>query len=317
MALTASIAAVGAIASTAGSVISARNQKKAAENARDQQISGINDLRRVRERLTREALEGSFLDQYSSSDIFGRRPEEVNLDDSIRRAAILNEGSVRANRGLAELVNTEISQEAARRAGILDPNFRQNVSALSDSARSYLRGEIPDDVIESISIARAEGAAGGIGVPGAQRNATARDLGLTSLDLQARGTSLFQQINAARESIDPVSRQVSLNQFLLSPEQQIQTDIANRAIRASPDPAAQQLFNLDFSGSREEAFAKSSVTPPPVDNSLGVGLQAGGGALSSLAGYFGGSSGGNFSGYDASKAYNPYIPVVQARPVNR
>lgn len=294
MAATAAVAATAVAASTAGSVISARKNRKAQEKVAKNQVASIEQLARIRNSLAEESLQGTFLNQFGADEIFGTKPEEINLADSVRKSALLNEDILALNRDLVERTNTGISEDAIRRAGILDPNFRQSISALSDAARAQLRGEIPEDVIESINRARAEGAAvGGVGTPGAQRAATARDLGLTSLDLQQRGASLFQQINAARESIDPVSRQISLNQFLLTPEQQIQTDIANRAIRAAPDPTAQQLFKNEFTGAREEAFARGNVTVP-VDNTLGAGLSAFGGGLTGLlsSGFFGTPGGG-------------------------
>ena len=297
MALTASIAAVGAIASTAGSISSARAQKKADSKRAKNQASSIADLARIRNNLTEELLSGNFLDRFGSADVFGRRPEELDFAQSQRRAAQVNLENLPLNQQLVDRANQAGSSAAIDRAAILDPNFRQNISQLSESARSLLAGEIPDDVLSSIRRSRAEGAASGIGVIGAQRNATSRDLGLTSLDLQGRGASLFQQINATREAIDPIGRQVALSQLLLSPEQQIQQDTANTALRASADPAAAQFFNNEFLGSREEALARGQVTVP-VNNALGAGLSGLGGSLTGLlqGGFFGTPGSGSGTG---------------------
>lgn len=285
-------AAVATIAGGAlaagGSILGARSQAKSAKAEREQEQQSIDDLRRIRERLTNEALGGDFLGRFGLNEIFGRRPEQVDLRGSIGRSALLNEDILRLNQGLAGRTNQAISEDALRRAGTFDPNFRTNISNLSESARRLIQGDIPTDVIESVRRARAEQGAGGFGGGvGNQRAATARDLGLTSLDLQNRGAGIFQQINAARDAMDPISRQVSLNQFLLTPEQQIQADIANIGIRSSADPAAQRLFEDQYRGLREEATARGQVGVP-VDNTLGAGLSAGSGFLSGLleSGFF-------------------------------
>ena len=273
---------VGGIASGTGAYLGSKNKADAEEEARNQQEGSIAELRRIRERLTNEALGGDFLGRFGLSDIFGRRPEEVNLGQSIRRSARLNEDSILQNQGLVGRTNRAISEDALTRAGNFDPNFKANIRTMSESARRLLQGDIPTDVIESVRRARAEQGAGGFGGGvGNQRAATARDLGLTSLDLQSQGAGLFQQIQAAREAADPVSRQVSLNQFLLTPEQQIQADIANSGIRSSADPAAQQLFEQEFAGLREEATARGQLGVP-VDNSLGSALSSGSGFLKGL-----------------------------------
>lgn len=288
------VAAAGATA--AGSAMSARNQAKAQKQSAKNQAASIADLARVRTELSGQALSGDFMGRFGANDIFGQRPQEVDLQESVRRAAISNLGLIPLNERLVDRANQAQSSAAIERAMALDPNFMQTIAGLSDSARSLVRGEIPEDVLEEIRKRRAEGAAaGGIGTPGALTNATSRDLGLTSLDLQQRGASLFQLINQSRQAIDPVERQISMSQLLLSPEQQINADVANRALRAAPDPTAQQLFTNEFVGSRQEAFARGNVTVP-VDNTLGAGLAGFGGTLSGLIGsgaFGGGSAAGN------------------------
>lgn len=285
----------GAVVGTAGSVISSRNENKAREAAAERQDQSIADLQRIREELSQQALSGDFLGRFGTDDIFGRRPQQVDLQESVRRAAISNLGLIPTNERLVDRVNQAQSAAAIERAAALDPNFQQNIASLSDSARSLLRGEIPEDVMAEIRRRRAEGAAaGGIGTPGAQTNATSRDLGLTSLGFQQQGASLFQVINQARQAIDPIERQVSMGELLLSPEQQINADIANRALRASHDPAAQQLFGINLQGGSQEAIARGQVSVP-VDNSLGTGLSGFGGTLTGLvsSGAFGSGFGSN------------------------
>ena len=287
--------AIGAaVASTAGSAISARKQAKAADKQQKQQISSIADLQRVREGLVAEAEAGTFQGRYGTDDIFGRKPSQFSVRESALRAASDNLATLPAQQNFVEAANRATSADSLRRASEFDPNFQQNVRGLSDSARALINGELPPDVLESIMRNRAEiGATQG--VPGSNRAATSRDLGLTSLDLQNQGASLFTQVNSIRDQIDPLSRQIGLNQQFLSPEQQLQIDAANSALRSSADPAAQQLFNLELRGGREEALARGGVSVP-VDNTLGAGLSGLGGALSGFAGsgLFGGNQQAKF-----------------------
>jgi hypothetical protein len=284
-------AAIGATASLAGSAISARAQKKAGEAQEDRQLEGIASLGQIRQDLVDESLAGTHLGRFSAEDIFGRRQQEIDLNDSIRRASIDNLANLGLNQELVQRANTATTADSIRRASQIDPNFRQNIRGLSDQARQLIQGEIPQDVVESITRARAGQAAAG-GIPGAQRNATARDLGLTSLDLQQQGASLFSQVQSIREQVDPLSRQIGLNQLLVSPSQQLEIDIANNVLRNAPDPVAQGLTALNFQGAREEQLAKSNVKVP-VDNVLGSSLSAAGGAITGLSesGFF--SSFGN------------------------
>jgi len=277
---TAGAAIVGGVASAAGSAISASKQAKAAKSAQKQQIKGIADLGRIREDLQNQALGGTFAGQFGGADIFGRRPDQIDLGESVRNAAQANIGNLGINQDFAQRANTSITDEAIRRASQFDPNFRENVRGLSAQARSLINGEIPEDVLQQITRNRAQLNAGQ-GVPGSQRQATARDLGLTSLGLQQQGASLFTQINAIRDSVDPISRQIGLNQLQISPQAQIEADLANNISRSSADPIAAQLFQNSYAGLREEAFARSGVSVP-VNNTLGAGLSGAGGALTGL-----------------------------------
>ncbi len=311
MAVAASIGA--AVASTAGSVISARSQKKAADKQRKQQLKGVAALRDIRETAVEDILAGEYLDRYGAEHIFGRRADEVDLGQSIRDAIQANTQNLPLNQRFVAEQNQAITQEALRSAQAFDPNFRANLSSLSDQARSLLRGEIPEDVVGEIMRNRA-GQNAAFGVPGSQRQATSRDLGLTSLDLQGRGAGIFAQIQGIRNAVDPIGRQLSLAQQNLTPSQQIEQDLANNVLRSGADPAAQQLFNLSFQGAREEARGKAAA-PVPVNNTLGAGLSAAGGALSGLvqSGLFsGGSTRSNFNP-QGQPVYTPGVPIVQPR----
>ena len=271
------VAIGGAARSMGGSMLSARAAKKAQETARKQEIRGINDLGTIRRDLTEQTQAGTYLGRYGTDDVFGRRPDEVDPGAAVQNAAQANIQNLAANQDLVSRVNQSTTDESMRRASQFDPNFRENIRGLSDQARALLNGEIHEDVLQEITRSRAQFGAGA-GVPGAQRTATARDLGLTSLGLQQQGASLFAQIQSIRESVDPLSRSIGLNQLQITPQQQMEYDIANNMLRSSADPVATQLAALNFSGAREEAFARSNVSVPNT-SVWGTGLSALGGSV--------------------------------------
>ena len=91
----------------------------------------------------------------------------------------------------------------------LDKTFTESMDALKENASkmeslssSYLKGEIPSDVQAQIRRLTSErGLASGIGRGQAGQAMTARDLGLTSMDLQSQGVQITQAANAVRETL--------------------------------------------------------------------------------------------------------------------
>lgn len=93
---------------------------------------------------------------------------------------------------------------------------------------SYLRGQLPQDVQNAIQDASATyGVTSGMPGSGLQRNRTARDLGLTSLDLTGRGLSAYGPFVGAVSGTQTVR-----------PELQSQIAEINAINRAAPSPAA-------------------------------------------------------------------------------
>lgn len=293
---------VAAAASIGGSVLQGRSQRKAQERQRNQQLTSIQAATDLRRRLQDEAVGGNFQGRFGLQDIFGSRRDEISLDDAILNSLQTNERNRGNIRRVTSGINEDISQEALDRAIRFDPNFTSNLTSLSDASRALLRGEIPTDIRDQV-FRNAASQNSIVGVPGTAGSITARDLGLTSLDLQGRGASFFQQVNSTRDQIDPLSRHIQSRQFIADPSVQLQLEQANNAIRNGADPAAQALFGLELQGGREEAFAQSGVTVP-VNNTFGNVLSAVGSGL----GAFGG--GGNFGGFGRS----PQQQIVPQQP---
>lgn len=273
-------ALAGSAINAIGSGISASSQRKSQERARAQELAAIDGASALRSSLLEQALAGDF-NGFSAEDIFGTNPQPTDVQESTLRAV---EGSL-ANFGrindLTQVVNDQISQDAFNRAAAFDPNFQSNISELSDQARSLIRGEIPQDVFDFTVRDRA-GRTNQISIPGTAGPATARDLGLTSLDLQQRGASIFQTINSIRDQVDPLSRRLSQTQFLTDPATQINVDTANAQLAALPDPTASNVFALQLQGGISDAYARAGVTVP-VNNTLGNAAGALGAGLQSYA----------------------------------
>lgn len=166
--------------------------------------------------------------------------------------------------------------------------------------KSWLRGELPADVASQVQRrANAQAYAGGYGGSGMAGNLTARDLGLTSLQLA--------------QSAMPMANQYTQQQYNM---------------RATPefnpssmfiDPMAAAQFN---SAQRNQQFQRDwlanriAAQPEPWQQSIMSSVQQGGAMGDSLFGSFGGGmlggiggSGGNMmtnprQGYDST--YSPY-----------
>jgi len=74
------------------------------------------------------------------------------------------------------------------------PGYQQNMAIANKLTTTYLKGQIPQDVVDQVYRgAAAKGFTTGLFGGGIGRNIVARDLGLTSLQLQSAGANLLQQ----------------------------------------------------------------------------------------------------------------------------
>lgn len=116
------------------------------------------------------------------------------------------------------------------------PDLDQLNTALGANIYSKLKGELPQDVQNLIRDKAAAAAVGG-GMPGAglYGNRTARDLGLTSLDLTKQGVSEYNATIPTIKSTQTVS-----------PETEIALSQSNAILAAAPDPAAGASASMDI-----------------------------------------------------------------------
>ena len=94
------------------------------------------------------------------------------------------------------------------------PGYGSNMAKANELTSTYLSGRIPQDVVDSVYRgAAAKGFTSGIYGGGIGRNIVARDLGLTSLQLQSAGANLLQQTSQIATSVIQATMPVSGAQF--------------------------------------------------------------------------------------------------------
>ena len=194
------------------------------------------------------------------SSIFGKRPvvppfDPISIDEQ-QTGAI--EGNINAVGKAAELARLQQEADQENLLGGIRaafPGYDDYVSGTTDVIQQLMSGEVPEQVRRQIQNQRA---AMGVstGTSGSQRLefSTARDLGLTSLDLTMKGlqtgSQFFQQQRAGA-----VAAPMSVTSMFQSPAARLahatsersmrfQRDYAANKVAASPSPVASSLFNI-------------------------------------------------------------------------
>lgn len=229
---------------------------------------------------------------------FGEKPDipelpRIRPGEVQRRTIQEQQEALPGARELATAVNRFRRQEGAR--ALQSIGGEDVVRTGTQQLASMLRGEIPEDVgrqVEQRSAQRA--AAGGFGGSGMQRALTARDLGLTSLNLIQQGiNSAGQWLNQALQVSQPggffdVSSMFFTPQERLAFEerdraQRFQRDLLAEQVRAAPDPG-------DVALAREiDRFFNTAAQVGMMSAGGGFG---GGGGVAGMAGAAGGGGAG-------------------------
>lgn len=174
------------------------------------------------------------------------------------------------------------------------PGARQQIQ---QTLSSQLRGEIPQDVQNAIFRGTAERTAAGnaFGGGGFTRNVTARDLGLTSLDITNKALSSAESwlSKATAPTFDVTSMFFTPQQRLAFEQQQqgaqFSRDVMAAGVAAAPDPGMAALAQgidsdvskienaaLSFGGlAAGSSFGRgtpSAPSPPPSNSNFGGGL---------------------------------------------
>lgn len=221
------------------------------------------------------------------SNVFGSKPEvpelkELNLSDE-QMLAIAN--NLKAAPDAARLANLTADQIDALLRRTM-PNADQIFGGVSENIASMVAGEVPKDVQDFImrsNAARAlEGGYAGMGMHGAL---TARDLGLSSLDLTLKGQSAAESWMGASERLYAPAMATYTNMFI-TPMQQAAFDVEERntqfqrqwlksQISAMPDPVLRGLHDTIMS--LAVAYLGGQYTPDnPQANYANAGRGVGG-----------------------------------------
>ena len=189
-----------------------------------------------------------FLNQFfeNEKDYFGSRldvPKIPGLADILKGGIAANVAALPDLQKLATSTNLFNQAEITRMLESTTPGLLSGVRSASTNAASLARGEIPDDVsraVQSSSAARALG--GGYGGSGLSRNLTARDLGLTSLNLTGEGQNRLMNLGTFSRNLFPT---FDYTTAFFSPAQMLdhayssfQRDLLQAKSTAAPDPAA-------------------------------------------------------------------------------
>lgn len=298
-------AVAGAVVSVAGSAISASSQRKAARRNQQNYSNALDAL-----------LAGA------GPDVFGSRPEAVpyvpvNITKSQLATIAGNKKALPGAVDLSRLTNDAILANDLSRIRSIAPGYDQKLGAIFDEIGANLRGDTGlADYFPQLIRNRAE-VASAIGTPGAGGSAaTSRDLGLGQLQLQDRGTSMFQNwINVANQAISPVQAQMRPQDMFFTPQQRLEADIMQAQLKqqseqsaafiaAMPDPTAAGQFQA-----RLASLGATTQTAQP--SMLGPIMQGAGSIIGSLGSYYGSSRGGGGGGYYGVPQGGGYVPPAQ------
>lgn len=234
---------------------------------------------------------------------FGKKPTVPELKpispDATQKATVAgNAASFADIAALATRVNTFNQDQLNALIDRALPGARQQIQ---ETLASQLRGEIPKDVQSAIFRGVAERSAAGnaFGGGGFTRNITARDLGLTSLDITnkalASAESWLQRATAPQFDVTSMffTPQQRLAQENLQQERQYQHDLLKAGIDAAPDPATAAL------GKEIDRFFNTAASYGMMAAGSASG---GGGGMGGLAGGAGGGGGGGLG----ESVGNPY-----------
>lgn len=149
-------------------------------------------------------------------------PETVDWRNVLEQTISSNYNNLPMNFATASKVNAFQQNQFLKGANKIQPYFSQLQDQIGKNALSYSKGELPADVVSSLSRSAASqgfsngiaGGASGGGYNTALGGLNLRNLGLTSLDLSKFGTQLGMQANTNAANMlpnlfDPQSQMIS------------------------------------------------------------------------------------------------------------
>lgn len=221
-------------------------------------------------------------------------PQAPNVNPQTAQLASI-QGNLAALSPLEQLasgVNMFNQQQRGQAVNQAIPGFAGLNSAASSDIQNMLNGVLPPDVSNAVSRnANAQAFAGGYGGSPAANNLQARDLGLTSLNLQQQGLNALPGYLGSTANL-LIPQQYNIASDFVTPQQQIAAQQYNEnnrygqqwlqnQINALPDPLMAAVGNFvggltnDIVGAAETYFSGGLVS--------GIGTGGGGSAGTSSA----------------------------------
>lgn len=189
-----------------------------------------------------------------SRKVFGEKPQTAeyvptDLGAEAKRAAKAN---------LANAPDTQAYLEK------ILPGWTEMVKRGGDNTNALLRGEIPKDVQDKIARSSAfKSFAGGFGGSGMAKGLTARDLGLTSLDLIEKGDNSAQRWMGITQGANAPFMVTARDQGAQSERNSLYKQAVEQFkynVLAAPDSGAAGLFNtIATIGSTAASFGMGSA----------------------------------------------------------
>lgn len=211
-----------------------------------------------------------------------------------------NYNNMGAIRGLNDLTNRVISNQAMNRAQKFIPGFKQMLQQEGANSGALLRGELPYDDVLGIA-SHANGLAGALGVPGTGTPATLKDLGVSRLGAMQSGQGMLQSMVNQAETVSPAGRYSRPQDYMVYPNQTIPWQIDQRQLEQQ---SLQNKYNLDAGVSptqlAQNAAAVSGASNPA--SGIGPAFSTIAGALSSPSAFGGSGTSGAAPG---AGAYSP------------
>jgi len=130
--------------------------------------------------------------------------------------------------GRAETIAEKLNAKYIKEFESAMPEYKGNMAKANKLTSDYLTGKLPQDVVDQIFRGAAvKGFATGVYGGGLGRNIVAKDLGLTSLQLQTAGANLLKQTaelaSQVSQAIRPVTGAEFASRFITDPTQLFST----------------------------------------------------------------------------------------------
>ena len=165
----------------------------------------------------------------------------ISTAEEAQRATAANLSVLGQAEELASKVNVGAQERLLQSLQAAIPGYESMVGQTAANIQANLEGRVPEDVQRALARAGASKAVSG-GFSGTQfgRNLTARDLGLTSLQLMNQGVQQSNQFLAnARQNL--TAPQFDVSNMFISPAQQLAVTAQNRANQYNAEWLQRQL----------------------------------------------------------------------------